>query len=308
MTPPDGWSARGQADTAPTPKPDTTPVYAPPTFYQPSLRPLPPQPMPPYVPPRSRPTWVPILVLVLVMIFGAGIFGVKSLINHFGKNKEVVESQTYPLSKSAAVTITTLNGSINVQSWDQPQADVRIIKRGNSDDDIQNIPVTIKNDNGNLSIDSSQARNNTEVRFEIKLPRDLGQVRFNSTNGAIKVSDIAGSIAVETTNGSITLSDVSGVEKATTTNGAIKAVIENVTLNKPMEFTSTNGSIDIRFDTDFNAVLEASTVHGSISLDDDFNIPVQKSRPFGQRAGGRIGSGGPPLNVSTTNGSIRISK
>ena len=271
--------------------------------------------MPPYVPPRSRSTWVPILVLVLVMVFGAGFFGVRSIVRRIRDNvagainkKEVVESQTYALSKSAAVTITTLNGSINVQSWDQPQADVRIIKRGNSDDDIQNIPVTIKNDNGNLSIDSSQARNNTEVRFEIKLPRNVGQVRLNSTNGAIKVSDIAGSIAVETTNGSITLSDVSGVEKATTTNGAIKAVIENVTLNQPMEFRSTNGSIDVRFDTDFNAVLEASTTHGSINLDEDFNIPVQKSRPFGQRAGGRIGSGGPPLTISTTNGSIRISK
>src|SRR6185503_3321256 len=159
-------------------------------------------------------------------------------------------------------------GSISVQAWDRPQAEVKIIKRGNSDDDIQNIPIAISNDKGNLSIDATQGRNNTEVRFEIKLPLglDLGDVKFSSTNGSIKLSDVAGKIVAESTNGSITLEGVSGIERAATTNGAIKATIENVPPNRPMEFKSTNGSIDVRFDMDFNAALEASTVHGSIDI------------------------------------------
>ena len=54
--------------------------------------------------------------------------------------------------------------------------------------------------------------------------------------------------------------------------------------------------------------LEASTVHGSIDIDDEIGITVQKSRPFGQRASGRIGKGGQPVTVTTVNGGINISR
>ena len=33
------WGARGAANTAPTPRQETNPVYAPPSFYQPTLPP-----------------------------------------------------------------------------------------------------------------------------------------------------------------------------------------------------------------------------------------------------------------------------
>ncbi|HKP85235.1 MAG TPA: DUF4097 family beta strand repeat-containing protein, partial [Blastocatellia bacterium] len=302
--PPDVWGARGSADTAPTPKPQTNPVYAPPSFYQPRVPAYPQQPVPPYQPPRSR-AWIPILVLVLVIAFGGAIFGVRSIANKFrrmaageapGKTIEAPpDVQLFDLNKGAKVSITTLNGSISVQAWDQPQAEVRIIKRGNSDAEAQSIPVTIRGDKNSLSLDASQGRNNSRVNFEIKLPRglDLGAVRFASTNGPISVKEITGSIVVETTNGPITIEDVSGVEKVTTTNGTIKAQLDQMPQDRPMEFGATNGSIDLRFNSDLNATLEASTVHGSIDIDDDFNIPVQKSFPAGARAGGKIGAGGP---------------
>jgi putative adhesin len=315
--PPDVWGARGAANTAPTPRPETNPVYAPPNYYQPTVPPLPMQPVPQYAPPRSR-SWIPILVLILALLFGGGFLAVRSIIHNIGaqiqKKREaipsttsVTDTKTFALNKGAAVSIATLNGSITVEAWDQPQAEVKMIKVIKSGTDTQNTTVSIKNDKNSLSLDASQSRN-VEISFEVKLPRELGAVKFTSTNGAINVSGIAGSIVIEAINGEIKLDGVSGVESVTTVNGAIEADLSSIPKDHAMKFEATNGEIDLNFNEDFNANLEASTVHGSIDFDGDLDIPVQKSRPFGQRANGVIGKGGPTLTVTTVNGSISLSK
>lgn len=314
---PDLWGTRGAANTAPTPKQGTNPVYAPPSYYQPTVPPAPMQPMPPYMPPRSR-SWVPILVLIILLVFGGGFLGVRSIVrnirSHIRENvvdtratTSTTDKQTFALNKGAAVSISTLNGTISVEAWDQPQAEVKIIKRGKTDANVQNAPVTIKNDKDNLSLDASQT-GNVEISFEVKLPRSLGAVKFTSTNGAIDISDVDGNIIVEATNGAITLDNVSGIERVTAVNGTIDADLNSAPKDRPMKFETTNGEINLSFNPNFNATLEASTVRGSINIDDEINIPVQKSRPIGQRANGPIGKGGPPLTVTTVNGGINISR
>jgi hypothetical protein len=74
-----------------------------------------------------------------------------------------------------------------------------------------------------------------------------------------------------------------------------------------MEFVAANGSIDITIKSDFDADLEANTVHGSINLDDQFGITPQREL-VGARARGQIGKGGQLLKISTVNGSIRLAK
>lgn len=320
---PDVWGARGAANTAPTPKPGTNPVYAPPNYYQPTVPPVPMQPiqpMPPYQPPRSR-SWVPILVLIILLLFGGGFLAVRSIVrnirgqiaNHVevrggAPSSSVTEKQTYALNKGAAFSIATLNGEIKVEAWDQQQAEVKIIKRSKNGVDIQSLPITVKSDKDNLLFDATQVRGDIQISFEVKLPRNLGAVKFTSTNGSINLSDISGNIIVEATNGEIQLDNVSGVERVTTVNGGIEAELKSMPTDRPMKFETTNGEINLSFNPDFNANLDASTVHGSIDIDDEIGINVQKSRPFGQKANGAIGKGGPPLTVTTVNGGINISR
>src|SRR5258705_7627730 len=74
-----------------------------------------------------------------------------------------------------------------------------------------------------------------------------------------------------------------------------------------MDFTAINGKIDLTFKSDFDANLEASTVHGSIDIDDQLGVAVEKQL-VGQHARGQIGTGGPSLRITTVNGSIKLSK
>lgn len=331
---PDEWGARSGANTAPAYRPDTNPVYAPPTGYQPSVPPMHPQVIPPYTPPRSRSRVGWILAALGVGLFAAVVIAVM-MMARFGRQKitefgsiqsppavaqpgenELNEAnadqvvnignestfiKTFPLDHDAKVSIKSLNGSIVIQAWDQPKAEVKIIRQGGS----RGGQVFYSGGKGNLSLRTAQ-RGGPEVRYEVKLPQEIGRVTLETANGPIKMTGITGQIFIQGANGSIELTDVTGVSKVQTANGKIKAVLQEAS-DGPMEFAAANGSIDVTVKPDFDADLEATTIRGGISLDDAFGITVQREL-VGQRARGQIGQGGQVLKITTVNGSIRLGK
>ena len=216
---------------------------------------------------------------------------------------ETTYTKTFLLGDGAKLSVENTNGNITVTAWDQPKTELNAIKRGSPDRAAQ---VFFTNNGGNLTIRAASNRSNSDVRFELKVPRELARIKLSSVNGAIKLSDVKGEILVEGTNGSIELTDVVGVSRVSTTNGTIRASLLGAS-ERNMEFVSTNGSIDLTVPPDFEADLDASTTHGGISIDDAFGVQVEKG-VVGQKAKGEIGQGGERLRISTTNGNIRLGK
>jgi hypothetical protein len=332
---PEGWGARSGASTAPTSRPETTPVYDPSAGYQPTVPPSYPSVVPPYAPPRSRSPlgWIiafigtglfVVVVLAVMFIARAGRRAVgdfhapsppremaqqpgETPLNEANADQVLVSGnettliKTFALDEDAKFSIKNVSGSIVVEGWDQPKAEVKVIRQGPD----RGGQVFFTSTSGNLSLRTAQpGRASQDVRYEVKLPREMGRVTLNSLNGSIKLTGVSGQIFAEGTNGSIELTDVTGVSKVQTVNGKIKAVLQEAS-DGPMEFTAANGSIDLTIKSDFDADLEASTVRGGINIDDQFGITVQKEM-VGQRARGQIGSGGEPLRISTVNGSMSI--
>lgn len=297
-----------------------------------------PQMIPPYTPPRSRSRVGWILAFVGMGLFVAVVVAVM-MIARIGRRladtglnarsgppavaqpgetalnestadlvltsgSDTTLTKTFPLGPSARFSIKNMNGSITVEGWDNLSADVKVIKRGSSDRGGQ---VFFTNDKAGLSIRTAQPRGNGDIRYEIKLPRDLmGRIELSSVNGSIKLSDLTSDIVVETSNGSIEMTGVIGISRAQTTNGKIVAVLQEASEGQ-MEFTAVNGKIDLTLKSGFDANLQASTVHGGMDIDDQFGITVTKQL-VGQQASGQIGSGGPLLRLTTVNGSIKIAK
>lgn len=334
----DNWGARGAANTAPQPRIDTSPVNRPPAAYQapntyqapPTSYQMPPQPpvwrpaQYPSPPPtatggRSGSSWAIVLAVILALLLGT-IIGGRVLFNRIRGNIHInppqptapgtgtvsaTDKQTFPLNPGATVTIKTLNGSIKIEGWDEPRAEVQIIKKGVNG----STAVTVRNDEKSLYLEAPSEMRGGQVSFEVKLPRNLGTIALNSLNGAITLNEVTGRISVETLNGSINLQDVTGLERATTTNGSIDAQLTGAAKDYPITLTTTNGGIKLTVDEGFNATLDASTVHGKIDVDDEFEgIKTEKRMPFGANASGNLGSGGPTVKATTTNGSIKISK
>ncbi len=216
--------------------------------------------------------------------------------------------KTFPLDKDATFAIKNINGSVTIEAWDKPQAQVTVIKRG-SDQDRATAQVYFKKDEGGVWLRTAYPRgtSNSEVVYQIKLPRGMETINLNTVNGGIKLSDVsAGGIEVATVNGSIELSDVAGVRKAKSVRGNIKAVLKQASADE-MEFENVNGNIEVQIKGDLDADLDAASVRGTITIDDQFGVQVQ-TQVVGQKANGQIGSGGTPLNIKTVNGSIKLSK
>jgi putative adhesin len=331
---PEAWGGeRSGARTGPTSRQETSPVYDASVGYQPIVPPTYPSVIPPYTPPRKRSPvgWIlafvgmGLFVLIVIAVMMVARFGARAINTGDRRTMEPARqgeklldessaetvvtagadttfTKTFVLGDNAKVFLRNVNGNITVSAWDQPQAQVNVIKRGGSDRGAQ---VLFTSNGGNLSIRTVQTRGNQDVRFEVKVPRDLGRVELSSTNGVIRVSDVnAEEILVEAINGAIDLANVSGVTKIHTTNGSIKASLLGPS-DRSMEFESTNGSIDLTVPPGFDADLDASTSHGAISLDESFGVPVEKGI-VGQKAKGEIGQGGERLKAATTNGNVKI--
>src|SRR4030095_8020928 len=184
---------------------------------------------------------------------------------------ETVLTKAFALGDDAKLSLKNVNGNITISAWDKPNAEVKVIKRAGSERSAQ---AFFTNNGGNLSV-RTQSRGNQDIRLEVKVPRALGRIDVSSTNGEIKLSDVKGEILVDGTNGVIQLIDVVGVSKVRTTNGTIKATLLEAS-DRGMEFESVNGSIALSVPPGFEADLDASTLHGSITLDPTMGVQVEK--------------------------------
>ncbi|MBI5710406.1 MAG: hypothetical protein HZC42_08910 [Candidatus Eisenbacteria bacterium] len=143
--------------------------------------------------------------------------------------------------------------------------------------------------------------NDVQVDFEVRVPAG---VRFvaRTVNGGVDVETLDGPVEARTVNGSIAVS-TRRLAVASTVNGSIRAAFGSTSWDEPLEFTTVNGSITLDLSAHTDADVQAGTVNGGIET--DFPITVQ-GRFNHRHLEGRIGKGGPRLELSTVNGSIRL--
>jgi DUF4097 and DUF4098 domain-containing protein YvlB len=224
------------------------------------------------------------------------------------KDEQTVITKTYPLTTGATFSIKGMNGDVKIEGWDESKAEVKVIKRGGSAEDRKTAQVKYTNNDKQLSFETSPVGvGNVEIRYEVKLPRELRGVEIKTVNATVKIADLAAAVEVKSQNGSVELQDVSGAAAIKLVNGRIKADYDGTKLEGPQELSTVNGKIEVKLDDDADADVDAHTVSGSIDLDGDFGFQVEK-KMVGQQATGRVGDGGQLLSIKTVNGPIKISK
>lgn len=336
MPPQPEWGARNAASTAPTSRPETSPVYDPSAGYQPTVPPMYPSVVPPYAPPRKRSPvgWIlafigmGLFVLVVIAVMIVARFGRRMAAQSSGRstasartgetafveaNAEKVEragaditlTKSFALSEAPTISVKNISGSINISVWDKPEAEVKVTRRG-SEGDRNFTPVFISNEVGKLVVRTADRSGSSDVRYELKLPRDVASLELSSVTGAIKLSDIEGEITVKNVSGQTDLTNIAGLSKAGAVSGNINIVLREWR-DERLELSAVSGNISLQIKTAVDADLEASSVNGSISLDDSFGIAVEKQM-VGQRARGKMGDGGETLKITTVSGNIKVSK
>ncbi len=148
-----------------------------------------------------------------------------------------------------------------------------------------------------------------------------GDIDAETSNGAIDASSLDGALALNTSNGPIRAEDVTGSLDAQTSNGAITAHLSSAPSGR-IKLMSSNGPVSLSMDkapeseihvetgnspitlhlpANTNARLTADT--SNAPLDCDFDIVGERTKGHLR---GTIGTGGHPIELSTSNGRIRI--
>ncbi len=153
-----------------------------------------------------------------------------------------------------------------------------------------------------------------------------GSLDASTSNGKLDLADINGGMMLRTSNGSIQAENVKGSFEASTSNGAIRARLGSVPPATPIRANSSNGSIELVLDAYNNNEVRASTSNSGITLKlpgqvnadlravtsnsnvtSDLDVAVRGTISK-SRLEGRIGGGGALINLTSSNGSIRIQK
>jgi hypothetical protein len=154
----------------------------------------------------------------------------------------------------------------------------------------------------------------------IKSYRHTGEIDVRTSNGSIEATEQTGNATLHTSNGSIHIEMNEGALNAGTSNGSITARLAKPDPAEPVRLDSSNGrieltmdavrdvhattsnsSITVRLPSEANARIRARTSNSSITT--DFDVRGEQSK---HRLDGLIGSGGPLIDLSTSNGSIKV--
>lgn len=159
----------------------------------------------------------------------------------------------------------------------------------------------------------------------IKIWNVSGDLQATTSNGSIEVEKLSGSAVLRTSNGKIQGDGIKGSLEARTNNARIDLTVTEADPTQPLILNSSNGtitlnmmswknneirastsnaSINVRLPDKVDAGIHASTSNGSITTD----YEVTTSRISKTLLEGRIGAGGPIIDLQTSNGSIRLTK
>jgi len=187
----------------------------------------------------------------------------------------------------------------------------------------------ISTSNGKIQVEDVEGRARLHTsNGGIRVSRLKGEVEARTSNGAIEAQDVDGNVNLHTSNGAIRAETTHGSFEGMTSNGSITARLSDPAATWPVKAESSNGHIDLTLDakqlpdvrasTSNSSILlrlpaassarvRAGTSHASITSDFD-GLQRPDDRRKHSELHGTIGSGGPLIDLSSSNGSIKIQK
>ncbi|KXK04157.1 MAG: hypothetical protein UZ17_ACD001000852 [Acidobacteria bacterium OLB17] len=232
------------------------------------------------------------------------------------QNGDITErlERSYPLSSNGRVSISNVNGRIELESWDKDEASLVVEKSGPSKEVLDSVKVVIESDKDRFSLktewrewESGQewsSKRNVQVVIKMKLPRGAVLDEIESVNGDISIANFDNFVRASCVNGNINIARVRGRTQASTVNGAIDASFDQVGSGSEIELSTVNGPVRANIPTDSDVTLKAETLHGGITT--EFGLNVKKHDFIGRSLHSKLGSGTGRLELESVNGPLSI--
>ncbi len=186
----------------------------------------------------------------------------------------------------------------------------------------------ITTSNGSMRLEGLEGRGRFRTsNGGIHLLSYTGDVDAHTSNGRIDLDGFSGSATLVTSNGRIEAKGVKGFLEASTSNGPIAVETANLDPSRPVRLETSNGPITVtlgskgggpevrartsnggivvRLPEGAGARVRAHTSNSAVTSD----FPLNNVTAMGKtHMDGTVGAGGPLLDLSTSNGPIRLSR
>jgi DUF4097 and DUF4098 domain-containing protein YvlB len=227
---------------------------------------------------------------------------------HRASGKDETLRRRYDLKSGGRITLENTRGNIRISSWDQDRVELVAEKSGDSEEDMELVPIEIDSRDDELKITSLFPEYAPElyvrVNYRLRVPREVDLKLVSTINGEIEISGVSGRANLVTDHGPITVEGFSGILKAESlAYGEIDVELDKVDSSDHIVLQSINGVISIRIPKDVDAFWICRTLNGKIESDIPFNI----KNNFGPHVAHHPNEDGEPLvRAYSVNGDIRI--
>jgi Putative adhesin len=223
------------------------------------------------------------------------------------------------------IRVKNMNGAITVEPSTSDRVEVRARKRVGRHGDPEDVRIEVQKvgaGDGDVLIcalwnedaectetsyrsnSSGWRRNDTEVEFTVRLPKDV-RVAVSTVNGSVEVAGATSQVEAHTVNGGIEAATTGGPVSAGTVNGDIRVRMASLGGSDDLAYSTVNGSVTVELPERVDAEVELTTVNGS--LEADYPLTMQ-GRISPRRIRATIGQGGRRMEFKTVNGNVRLVK
>lgn len=267
------------------------------------------------------------ILILIVLVVLAGIAGVvvrsssgnggtvaelRGLVSHSAVDARDEIRQTYELSPGARVELSSLNGSVKIETSDTKTAEVYIDRTASSQEALNRRRVSIDADANGLRIRGEKVNSSffarlfgfsASERVTLNLPRQVS-LYVKGVNGSVTVGDLDGSMEVGGINGRVQIASATGAAVFKGINGNMVVGLKRLQQDG-VSLSGINGNIELRLGAELNADFDARGMNGRV-VSDLPNVTVDKSRRGSYWA--RIGAGGNAISAKGINGNIRLTR
>ena len=221
-------------------------------------------------------------------------------------------TRSYQLSKTGEVSITNVNGRVEVEGVDGSTVEVNAerIARGATEqlaqEVLKRVAIVDQATADSVSVETKRVEGiligaGFEVRYHVKVPR-AANVRAVTVNGGVEAKSVDGRLIARTTNGGIVGTAIAGGVEARVVNGGIRIRLASVGKDDVV-MTTVNGGVRLALPETAKATVSANWVNGGMKMTGlKFEIRDQSRRHFE----GLLNGGGAPITLNTVNGGISI--
>lgn len=239
---------------------------------------------------------LPVLLCVAGLAFGAEPY------------RETFD-QSYPIAAGGRVSLSNVNGGVQVNVGDQNTVRVQAVKDAEFHEELDNLRIEVKSSASTVEIETRYPHGDhghLSVEYTLTVPKGASLDTIDLVNGGLTVSGLGGEVHAKLVNGEAKLSGLAGNVEVHTVNGAQSVELQQLSSGQRVELKTVNGSIRLSLAPSGSADVEARTVNGHLS--NDFGLPVNKHQYVGADMNGAIGSGGGKVRLESVNGAIRLSR